>query len=204
MAGTDLELNRPLKLTRFDPSDVALAESQALYREPDGKFAGLSENTRGNLALGSGVFFVLTGLLTFATFSMGIFAPAPLIILGSFGALFVWATVPALRWHSRMEKSKKRVSKKIWSTRDELNSWLLETYGLQFENIMVSERLAESLLKLGPAIGPQEEFTMHTLGGMRIQARFELTDGGLLEVKKTNATDSTESPYFTPIREELS
>lgn len=67
-----------------------------------------------------------------------------------------------------------------------------------------AEMLTEGLLRINAPIHELREFTLLTRDGMKIQARLELTDQGLLELKKAHAADSNESPYFTPIREELS
>lgn len=63
---------------------------------------------------------------------------------------------------------------------------------------------AESSLGLRLALNPESEFTMLTSRGAKIQCRLVSTESGEIELLKARVSSPDESPYFAPIREELS
>lgn len=207
MISTDIELNRPLSLERISSPNSELSEAQGFYRDPEGKIAGLTAPMRESIAIPTGALFALGSGLSLATLPLGSLGVAFVHIflaLPALGAILGWTLIPEAIWRLRMDRRRKKLSAEISETTAALSSWLQETYGMTFGVSEDAEMLTEGLLRINAPIHELREFTLLTRDGMKIQARIKLTDQGLLELKKAHAADSNESPYFTPIREELS
>lgn len=204
MASTDIELNRPLSLERVESPSPALTEAQSYYRDPEGRFAGVSENLRTFICIPIAALFPLSLAINFASLSSGMNFGPSLWLSGALGAILGWATIPKGIWWLKMEKLKKRATPEISETTAAIEGWLQGTYGMVFVDDWAVGRVARGLLGLDEPLHQDEEFTLRTQEGMKVQAQLELNGAGRLELKKSHATDSNDSPYFAPIREELS
>lgn len=208
---------------------VALEAYEEEIRRPKSWFRGDASrmfSRKGSLTTGLGALglSVIAGFLTTPYPFLGV--PSGLFFgsLAALGWTLFTVTATTLKDSRAEEKYLERLGA-VALVRDrfteDVEEWLLKSYGLKFTNENSRIRFGDAALGISPlrwhdlpfrTVGPIEPpkpgllstVSLMSTQGAKLTADFYLTEDGSFELRKHTILDTTESPYFTLLREELS